>query len=438
MNPRLHTVSAENALIDGTWTAATITLAGDQVATVTNDTSAKADLLLDGNQWLIPGVVDSHVHLGEPGHSDYEGFTTGTLAAAYGGVTTVLEMPMPSDPPTTSFPALALKASMARDRVRTNVGFYAGIVPENLGRLGALWERGVYGLVAITASSDMPSFLALDSQQLAAAGEEIAEFDGLFVIHPGQGACNGTPGSFSQWQNSHSTFEQLEVVADVLENARHTGVRVHILSVASAALLPLIAQAKADGVRVTAETSTPYLVLNNSLVGADDSHLGFNPVLGSPADQDALWAALQDGTLDMISSSHNPKAPGQHAWGDGPAGIWSVETTLPLIATAASHRGIELSKVAYWLSTSPARIIGSGVSGRGTIQPGGQADFAVYDTSKQHTIIADELHYKNPSQLFTGNTVNGSVSHTIVGGAIVEKDLPVADAQTTGSLIFKY
>ncbi|HEY0249647.1 MAG TPA: allantoinase AllB [Gryllotalpicola sp.] len=389
------------------------------VAGVDAALAARADYTLAPDEVLLPGLVDTHVHVDEPGRTEWEGFATATAAAAAGGVTTFIDMPLNSIPPTTTVEALHVKQAAARGTVHIDVGFWGGAVPDNLGtgELRALHEAGVFGFKCFLAPSGVPEFGHLDPDRLDAALTELAAFDGLLIVHaedPGvlhDHAYAGGP-RYTDYLASRPDVAETAAVARVVDGLRRTGGRAHILHVSSAAVLPLLRQAKDEGLRLTAETCPHYLTIDADEIGDGETRFKCAPPIRDAANQDALWAALADGTLDVVVSDHSPATVALKTAGDGDfgaawGGISGLQLGLPAVWTEAQRRGAPLSHVVRWMSSGPAAFAGLG--DRGDIAPGVRADLVVFAPGAEFTVDAAALRHRNPITAYQGRTLRGVV-----------------------------
>ncbi|MDT0305769.1 allantoinase AllB [Streptomyces sp. DSM 44917] len=381
-----------------------------------------------GDAALLPGLVDTHVHVNDPGRTAWEGFATATRAAAAGGITTLLDMPLNSVPPTTTPANLEIKRDVARPQVHTDTGFWGGAVPANAGGLRALHDAGVFGFKCFLSPSGVEEFPELDADGLAAALAELAAFDGLLIVHaedPGQLAAappaDGSP-RYADFLASRPERAETEAIALLLRLARETGVRVHVLHLSAAGALPLIAAARAEGVRVTAETCPHFLTLTAEEVPDGATEFKCCPPIREAANQDLLWRGLAEGVIDCVVSDHSPctadlKVPDfGAAWG----GIASLQLGLPAVWTAARARGHGLADVARWMATSPARL--AGLARKGAIAPGMDADFAVLDPEASFTVDPAALHHRNPVTAYAGRTLRGVVRATWLRGRLIAAD----------------
>ncbi|TDD54478.1 allantoinase AllB [Kribbella antibiotica] len=388
---------------------------------------ATEDIRLADDEVLLPGLVDSHVHVNDPGRTAWEGFTSATRAAAAGGVTTIIDMPLNSLPPTCDVPALALKRDTAAPQAYVDVGFWGGAIPGNLADLRPMHDAGVFGFKCFLLHSGVDEFPPLDAVQLEAAMRELSSFDGLLIVHaedahsidhapPPRGA------SYRDFLHSRPRSAENKAVAQVIDLARQTGCRVHILHVSSAEVLPLIAAAKSDGVRITAETCPHYLTFAAEEIPDGATQYKCCPPIREAANRDLLWEGLRAGTIDLVVSDHSPSTIDlKHldtgdfgtAWG----GIASLQLGLAAVWTEARRRGFTLSDVVRWMSLAPA--VQTGLLAKGRIELGADADLCVLAPDSPVLVDAAALHHKNPITPYDGRTLYGEVRSTWLRGVPV-------------------
>ncbi|WP_187767538.1 allantoinase AllB [Streptomyces cacaoi] len=391
-----------------------------------------------GDDVVLPGLVDTHVHVNDPGRSAWEGFWTATRAAAAGGITTLVDMPLNSLPPTTTAPHLATKREVARPKAHIDVGFWGGAIPGNTGELRALHEAGVFGFKCFLSPSGVEEFPELEPAGLAEAMAEIASFDGLLIVHaedPGRLASAPQKGgpAYADFLASRPRSAENDAIARLIELSAAHGTRVHVLHVSSADALPLMAKARAEGLPLTAETCPHFLTLTAEEVPDGATEFKCCPPIREKENQDALWQGLADGTLDCVVSDHSPcttdlKTPDfGTAWG----GISSLQLGLPAVWTEARRRGFALTDVARWMSTAPARLVG--LETKGAIAPGRDADFAVLAPDQTFTVDPARLHHRNQVTAYAGKTLHGVVRATWLRGRRIA--VHGEPTQQTGRLI---
>ncbi len=371
---------------------------------------------------LLPGLVDSHVHVNEPGRTEWEGFASATRAAAAGGVTTLIDMPLNSIPPTTDVDALTLKRSVAIGQCRTDVGFWGGAVPGNQDRLEALHQAGVFGFKCFTAPSGVDEFPPLSWPELTSTARRLAAFDGLLIVHaedPDRLRAAPADSRYTGFLDSRPPDAELQAVARLVEVARDTAVRMHVLHVSAAAVIPIITDARRSGLPITAETCPHYLTLTAETIPDGATEAKCCPPVRSAANRDALWHGLSTGAIGCVVSDHSPSTPQLKrgdfatAWG----GIASIQLGLPLVWTEARSRGFSLAEVVGWMAAGPAELVGLGDKGR--IAVGCAADLVAFAPDEQFVVDPAVLHHRHPVSPYTGRRLTGVVRHTWLHGTEV-------------------
>ncbi len=389
-------------------------------------------LELATDEVLIPGLVDTHVHVNEPGRTEWEGFASATRAAAAGGVTTIVDMPLNSIPPTVNVPALEEKRAAAVGQAFVDVGFWGGAVPGNSPELRPLHEAGVFGFKSFLVHSGVDEFPPLSPAELEKDLAELAAFGALMLVHAEDaGTIDRAPHpagkTYASFLASRPDGAETAAIADVIDRARSTGARVHILHLSSADALAEIAEAKAAGVRLTVETCPHYLTLTAERIPDGATAFKCCPPVRGEANRELLWSGLADGTIDCIVSDHSPStqelkdlAHGDFgtAWG----GIASLQLGLPLVWTEACRRGVALERVVDWMSARPAGI--AGLQRKGRIEVGADADFAVFADREDFVVDAAALKHKNPVCPYDGATLTGVIRRTFLRGVPVNDDVP--------------
>ncbi len=391
---------------------------------------AEVMVLLADDEVLIPGLVDTHVHINEPGRTEWEGFVSATRAAAAGGVTTVLDMPLNSIPATTSIAALEIKRASAEGQVAVDIGFWAGAVPDSLGRLAELHAAGVFGFKCFLLDSGVPEFPPLSPDQLRLAMTEIAAFDGLLIVHAedpqviGDHAVAHTT-AYAEFLGSRPPDAENTAIATVIEAARATGCRVHIVHLSSAEAVPAIRAARADGVRLTIETCPHYLTLVAEDIADGQTQYKCCPPVRDAANSELLWQALAEGVIDIIVSDHSPstvdlKRLDEGDFGAAWGGISSLQLGLSLIWTHARRRGHDLAQVVNWMAGRPAALMG--VADKGAIAVGNAADLVVFAPDASWTVDVEDLHHRNPITPYDGRSLDGVVRTSYLAGEPVSFD----------------
>lgn len=425
---------------EGTCPAAVAVAGGTIDAVLPYDTEVPAGARLEdfGDDVLLPGLVDTHVHVNDPGRTEWEGFWTATRAAAAGGITTLLDMPLNSLPPTTTVENLRIKQQVAAPKAHVDTGFWGGALPSNVKDLRPLYEAGVFGFKCFLSPSGVEEFPELDQEQLARSLAEIAGFGGLLIVHAEDphhlaDAPQRSGPAYADFLASRPRDAENTAIEGLIAHAKRLNARVHVLHLSSSDALPLIAAAKREGVRVTVESCPHFLTLTAEEVPDGATEFKCCPPIREAANQDALWAGLADGTIDCIVSDHSPcttdlKTPDfASAWG----GISSLQLGLPAIWTEARRRGHSLDDVVRWMSAAPAEL--AGLSRKGAIEAGRDADFAVLAPEATFTVDPAELFHRNQVTAYAGKTLHGVVRSSWLRGVRIAADGVLAEP--TGRLL---
>ena len=393
---------------------------------------------LDDSLVLLPGLVDSHVHVNEPGRTRWEGYATATRAAAAGGVTTIVDMPLNCIPPTIDVAALQAKQDAAEGQLHVDVAVWGGAVPGNTDQLAALHDAGVRGFKAFLCDSGVPEYGCVHPSDVAPLLRRIADLGSTLIVHAEDpdvcadaAASRGrrNPRSHRTWLDSRPPQAEVAAVRALVDAARETGGRVHVLHLSAADAGEVIADARAEGLPITVETCPHYLTLHAEDIPDGATQYKCAPPIRDRANADRLWDLLADGVIDAVVSDHSPcppedKAPDTGdfvaAWG----GIASLQIGLPLVWTAARERGHDLTDVVRWMGEAPARI--AGLADRGRIAPGARADLVTVDPDAEWTVDGATLEHRHPVTPYRGRTVLGAVDTTwLAGTPIVRNGHPV-------------
>ncbi|AQU70691.1 allantoinase AllB [Streptomyces niveus] len=385
-----------------------------------------------GDDVVLPGLVDTHVHVNDPGRAEWEGFWTATRAAASGGITTLIDMPLNSLPPTTTTAHLRIKREVASRKAHIDVGFWGGALPGNVEDLKSLHDAGVFGFKAFLSPSGVEEFPELDAAQLDRSLAEITGFGGLLIVHAEDprelaAAPQRAGAKYADFLASRPRGAENAAIEGLIAAARRLDARVHVLHLSSADALPLIAAAKREGVRLTVESCPHFLTLTAEEVPDGATEFKCCPPIREAANQDALWRGLADGTIDCVVSDHSPSTTDLKtsdfatAWG----GISSLQLGLPAIWTEARRRGHSLDDVARWMSTAPAAL--AGLDRKGAIEAGRDADFAVLAPDASFTVDPAALQHRNRVTAYAGRTLYGVVRSTWLRGRRIVADGAIAE-----------
>lgn len=433
MAPDLVISSSRVVTPEGERPGAVVVARGRIAAVVSPGDAPTAATVVDvGDAVLLPGVVDTHVHVNEPGRTEWEGFATATRAAAAGGVTTIVDMPLNSVPPTTTVAGLEAKARAAAGHALVDYGFWGGVVPENLADLQPLTMAGVLGFKCFLVPSGVDEFRHVGEADLVAAMRRLAELDYGLLVHaelPGPiapaAARGGEPRRYATWLGSRPRAAELEAIDLLLLSSLETKCRAHIVHLSCAAALDRIERARHAGARVTVETCPHYLTFAAEDIPDGATAFKCAPPLRERDNRERLWNGLRQGGIDLVASDHSPAPPAlKHldtgdflaAWG----GIASLEISLAATWTGARAHGHGLAELARWMCQEPARL--AGLEHKGRIAAAYDADLVVFEPDTTWTVEAARLHQRHPVTPYAGLALRGKVRRTFVRGACVYED----------------
>ncbi len=381
-----------------------------------------------GEAVVMPGVIDTHVHVNEPGRTDWEGFETATRAAAAGGITTLVDMPLNSIPATTTREGLRAKTAAAEGRCRVDVGFWGGVVPGNTGEIPGLLEDGVLGFKAFLVPSGVDEFEHVEENDLREALPELARRGAVLLAHaelPGPiEAAAGVwdqdgPDAYDRYLRSRPDAAETGAIDLLLRLCRETGARIHIVHLATAQALPMLRAARAEGLPVTVETCPHYLTFAAEEVPDGAVELKCAPPIRSRENRERLWQALGAGEIDLVASDHSPSPPERKrgsfrdAWG----GIASLQLALSAVWTGARERGFAIQDIARWMSRNPARL--AGLETKGAIASGFDADLVIWEPETAFQVDPAALQHRHKLTPYAGRTLHGVVRRTLVRGRTV-------------------
>ncbi|MEZ0335870.1 MAG: allantoinase AllB [Gemmatimonadales bacterium] len=414
--------------------AAAIHVADGRIVQITafEDISEGARVIDAGDALVFPGLVDTHVHVNDPGRAEWEGFPSATRAAAAGGVTTLLDMPLNSIPATTSVAALEAKRSAAAGRCAVDVGFLGGFIGSNVAELEPLHRAGVFAFKCFLCPSGVDEFPAVSAADLQRAGPILAALGAVLMVHAELPAVleraasiRGEPRAHATWLAMRPVEAETAAVELLIDVARESGMRVHVVHVSAAETLRLIATARSDGVGITAETCPHYLGFAADEIPDGATEFKCAPPIRERRHREALWAGLTDGRLDAVVSDHSPAPPSLklrdegdflRAWG----GIASLQLGLPAVWTAARARGLEPERLAAWLCAGPARL--AGLEGRkGAIAPGCDADLVLWNPEEAFVVEESMLRHRHHLTPWLGRRLYGAVQATYLRGEPVSE-----------------
>ncbi len=421
--------SRRTVLPDG-MRAAAIAVSGPSIAAIADygaPLAAGRDVDL-GDLALLPGLVDTHVHVNEPGRTEWEGFATATRAAAAGGVTTICDMPLNSLPPTTSVAALEEKRAAAAGKCRVDVAFWGGAVPGNEAALRPLHEAGVVGFKCFLLDSGVPEFPPLDPAGLRSVLATLAGPDALLIAHAEDAAeiKEASGRDFWSFVKSRPPVAERRAIEKVIAAAAATGARAHIVHLSAAECVAMIAAAKAAGIRLTAETCPHYLYFAAEQVPDGATEFKSCPPIRDAVNREALWRGLEAGVIDFVVSDHSPcppelKAPGSGDFGAAWGGIASLQLGLSAVWTVARRRGRTLDDMARWMAAAPADL--AGLPRKGRLAAGNDADLVAFDPDDSYLVDPARLYHRHQVTPYAGRTLTGRVRQTwLRGTALLDDD----------------
>ncbi|MGA8407675.1 MAG: allantoinase AllB [Candidatus Acidiferrales bacterium] len=412
--------------------AAAIHVRGGVIAAITefNDVPGGTTIHEAGDLVVMPGIVDTHVHINEPGRTEWEGFSSATRAAAAGGVTTLIEMPLNSIPATTSAAAFREKLAAAAGKLWVDAGFWGGVVPGNIAELRPLWEAGVFGFKCFLAPSGVAEFENVTKEHLRGALPELAALGAPLLAHaempePIEKAAanlakNVSGRRYSTWLASRPRDAENEAIALLLRLSREFGARVHIVHLSSSDALPVLQHARNEGAQVSVETCPHYLIFTAEEIPDGATEFKCAPPIRERENREQLWEGLASGTIDFIASDHSPCLPAMRlpaegdflrAWG----GIASLQLSLPAVWTEARSRGYAVTQIAKWLCQRPARLAGLERK-KGSIAAGCDADFVIWKLDEKFRVDPAQLLHRHKITPYAGRELQGVVAATFLRG----------------------
>ena len=413
---------------------AAVLVDGEKILGVVAPADVRADAILEdfSDAALLPGLVDSHVHINEPGRTEWEGFHTATRAAAAGGYTMLVDMPLNSVPATTNVAALDAKRQSAEGQCRVDWAAWGGVVHHNQEDIEPLVRAGVPGFKCFLVHPGVDEFTMVCEQDLRQALPHVARTGRPLLVHaelPGPLEAATAQLKSADWTRyatylqSRPDAAELQAIQLMLSLCREYGFHLHIVHLATSSALELLRSARADGLAVTVETCPHYLHLEAETIADGATQCKCAPPIRGRANREQLWLGLKAGVIDMVVSDHSPCPPAmkhveagnfQTAWG----GIASLSLALPVMWTEAQRRGFALHDIARWMAEHPARLAGCDTR-KGRIAQGYDADFVVFDPNAEFTVTADRLHQRHAISPYLGEKLLGVVKRTYLRGNLI-------------------
>ena len=423
----MSAISSRRVVLPDGMRPATIRLDGWRIAAIEPYTKGAA--IDAGDAVVMPGLVDTHVHINEPGRTDWEGFASATRAAAAGGVTTIVDMPLNSIPPTTTVAALAAKRSAAAGRCHVDVGFWGGVVPGNARDLEPLAQAGVRGFKCFLSPSGVDEFDHVGERDLRLALPITGTLRLPLLAHAEWPAMLRDPRPeddrqlYATWLRTRPTAAEHAAIERLIDLAGQAAAKVHIVHLASADALGAIGQARAMGLDITVETCPHYLSFCAEEIAPGATAWKCAPPIRERDHRERLWDALGDGRIDLVATDHSPAPPSLKHLDDGDflaawGGIASLQLALPVMWTGARQRGLPFERLAQWMSAAPARLAGL-ERRKGAIAIGHDADFVIVDPDREFTVEASRLYHRHAVTPYDGARLHGVVRTTMLRGEIV-------------------
>ena len=439
MHPPELVIRGRRVVTENSVGPASVHVTRGQISSISifEDVPAEAELIEAAPESIVmPGLVDTHVHVNEPGRTTWEGFETATRAAAAGGVTTIVDMPLNSIPPTTTLEGFEAKLAAAREKLHVDVGFWGGVVPGNTGELSKLWNAGVVGFKCFLIHSGVDEFPNVTEENLREAMPELARLGAMLIVHaevpgPVEAACcqatdESKSSAYETFLHSRPREAENQAVSRMIRLSRETGCRIHIVHHSSADALEPLRTAKKSGLPITAETCPHYLHFAAEEIPAGATEFKCCPPIRERENREQLWQALSDGTIDFVVSDHSPCPPEMKlreqgdfmkAWG----GISSLQLRLPIMCTEARARGFDIDRLVEWLCAAPARQVGLSLL-KGSLKPGADADIVIWNPDREFRVEPSMIHHRHKVTPYAGEVLHGVVENTFVRGQMVYDD----------------
>ncbi|MFM8269886.1 MAG: allantoinase AllB [Pseudomonadota bacterium] len=400
---------------------------GQIAALLPYEHSVSGSLIDVGNKVVMPGIIDSHVHMNEPGRTEWEGIETATKAAAAGGITTLVDMPLNSIPPTTTVSALKLKRESAQKTAYVDYGFWGGVIPGNESELEPLVDAGVLGFKAFLIDSGVSEFPMSPPEVVEKSLPHLKKKGVPLLVHAELDLKNEAHSfstrEYRDYLASRPDEWEVEAIRLMISLAKKIKTSVHIVHLSSAKALNDIRNAKNEGLPITVETCPHYLTLESEAIQEGATHFKCAPPIREKKNQDALWEGLKSGIIDFIVSDHSPCTPQlkkfetgdfDAAWG----GIAGLQFSLPVVWTELTKRGFGIPELSFWMSERPARFLNLERK-PGRIEVGADADLVVWDPKASFTLEPSQIYHRHTVTPYLGKTFQGRIEKTFVRGLCV-------------------
>lgn len=442
-------IKSKNILIPSGIIDGIVLIGNGKITDVISSGSAPIDFPLEdvGNSMVMPGIIDPHVHINEPGRTDWEGFDTGTKAAAAGGITTMIEMPLNSSPVTTTKNNFQLKLDAAKSKTHMNCGFWGGVIPGNENDLEELLESGVFGLKAFLTHSGIDDFPNTNEAHLRTALMILRKYNKpllvhceLDTVHDDLKLLEQNPKSYSAYLMSRPKSWENNAIKLMIDLCRETNAHVHIVHLSSAESISQIKKEKSEGLPLTVETCPHYLFFNAEEIHDGDTRFKCAPPIREKANNEQLWQALKEGVIDFIATDHSPASPAmkelesgnfKKAWG----GIAGLQFSLPVMWTKMKEKNIPVGKLLKWFCENPAKLCQLN-SSKGKIEKGFDADLVVWNPDKKFRVEEKIIQHRHKITPYLNKELFGVVEQTYVAGKKVFCDNEFINLES-GSILMK-
>lgn len=439
-------IHSTRCFIDNKFFEATIHIVKDKIFDIYKDLKKLENLpFLDyGNFLVMPGIIDAHVHINEPGRTDWEGFDTATKAAAFGGITTLIEMPLNASPVTTTVEAFNIKQKAAKDKLHVNCGFYGGIIPTNTDDVEGLIQAGVFGIKGFLTHSGIDEFPNVSKEHLEAIAPVLKRYDSPLLLH-----CELTDDqvpevtdtkSYQEYLHSRPQHWETNAINLALDLQKKYDIKVHIVHLSASEGIERIQKRKQETDKLTVETCSHYLYFNAEDIPDASPIYKCAPPIREKSNNDLLWNYLLTEGFNFITSDHSPAPPERKqlesgdffkAWG----GISGLQFTLPILYSEGKKRELSLEKLIPLITENPAKFLGLQHQ-KGKLKKGFDADITVWDETTSFEITEELIQHRHKATPYLNELVFGKVIHTFVNGAQVVENSKLKKLKA-GKLLLK-